>query len=203
MVSLYLSAIILFASNCSTIAPTSFAGSSNQSEPLNIIVREDSADDLVATPDGYAYRANCYQVDSVDNSGGESRAWLKGVPVIMNPIEDTTVTIGCLNDTAQITYRDIIGTHSNKTRNNIFSLYLSEAAIDTVSITWASLPSGINVVHYSESYWYFLSAHRYQSIYKIEIGPDVKPGQYTINFEITINGKKYGSIPCVIAVKQE
>ncbi|MDD4860074.1 MAG: hypothetical protein PHR56_07750 [Dehalococcoidales bacterium] len=35
---------------------------------------------------------------------------------------------------------------------------------------------------------------------KIEISPQVKPGQYVFTFDVQINGEFYGTIPCRVTV---
>ncbi len=153
----------------------------------------EAPDDIVSAPGmGPQYRAN-FQVQGVAN------LW----PLI----ESTTVTLGTSPNTAQITYRDYIESEAGQTRNNMFRTYLpgvdpSDASLEAINVILkgVNLPSGITVTQ-DDWQWHGPDpARQSKTAVKIEISPQVKPGEYVLSIDVVINGKDYGTVPCTIEV---
>lgn len=153
---------------------------------------EGQADDIVSTPGGLAYRANVHE---------------QGVKNPWPPIESTEVVLGSPPDVTRVSYRDHIETKAGQTRNNIFYIYLPNVSVDdadfsrpmVVSLKATNLPTGISVSE-GESWHGPDPGRRSELPLKIEISPQVKPGEYSFEVSIEINSKDFGQIPCTIRV---
>jgi hypothetical protein len=171
-----LSTILALALGC---APTPPAG--------------ENPDDVVATPGGLAYRANVHQ---------------EGVANPWPSIQSTEVVLGDLPDVARVYYRDFIETKSGQTRNNIFHIYLPNVDINNlnlktirVSLNAIDLPTKMTATQTDE--WHGADpARQSKTVLKIGISDQLKPGEYTFEVQIEIDGKDYGKVPCTMKVVQ-
>jgi hypothetical protein len=140
-------------------------------------------DDVLATPGGYAYRANVHQ---------------QGVPDKWPPIQTVDVTLTSANGSLQLNYRAAIDTKAGQTRNNIFRLYGTgiftmqgmSAVFDPVN-----LPSGFEANEAQTAISPTTTA-----VMNIQISPQVKTGTYTFQIHVQIGGTDYGQVPCAITV---
>jgi hypothetical protein len=154
-------------------------------------VAEGEADDIIPAPGlGPQYRANVHE---------------QGVKNPWPPIDSAEVTVGEPPDIAKITYRDYIETEAGQTRNNLFTIYLPNAAptdttyIETV-LQAVDVPSGINVTQ-DDWEWHGADPARHsKTALIIEIAPQLGPGDYVFDFNVNINTKDHGTIPCTIHV---
>jgi hypothetical protein len=154
-------------------------------------VAEGEADDIIPVPGGGPmYRANVHE---------------QGVKNPWPPIDSAEITIGEPPDIAQITYRDYIETEAGQTRNNLFTIYLPNAvSSDTTYIKTVlqavDVPSGITVTQDDWEWHGADPARRSTTALIIEIAPQLGPGDYVLDFNVNINTKEYGTIPCTINV---
>jgi len=68
-----------------------------------------------------------------------------------------------------------------------------------VTLSSTDLPSGITVTQ--DWQWHYGPISK--AALKIEISPQVKPGEYTFNINVDINGEDYGTVPCTIKVLEK
>ncbi len=152
---------------------------------------EGQADDIVPVPGGGPmYRANVHE---------------EGVKNPWPPIEDTEVALGEPPDGAQIWYRDYIETGAGQTRNNLFTIYLPDAiSSDTTYIKTVlqavNLPSGITVTQDDWEWHGSDPARRSKTALVNEISPQLDAGEYTFAINVNIDGRDYGTLPCIISV---
>ena len=138
-------------------------------------------DDIVTTPDGPAYRANVHEV-------GKENPWPS--------IESKTIVLGEGVDAARITYRNYIETKAGEVRNNIFSVEIPQRDISDVALEVSNIPSVISIPEGEK--WY--GPRRIKIILVIEIFQQVKQGEYNFEVSVKIDGKAYGTVPCIIRV---
>jgi hypothetical protein len=152
----------------------------------------EAADDIVPAPGlGPTYRANVHQ---------------EGQPSFWEPIESTELVLGDSSDAAHISYRQYIETKAGQNRNNIFWVYLPNVEPAngnlkpvSVSLNTINLPAGMTITQTGE--WHGADPARQSKIsLRIEISPQVKPGEYAFDIAVEINGKDYGKVPCAIRV---
>ena len=145
-------------------------------------VGEQAPDDIVPTPGGVAYRANVHQ---------------QGVENPWPPIESVEVELGSGSNAVNVKYRDYIETKAGQTRNNIFYVRRRGGFWDSrLNLYAVDIPSSIKVFQEGGGGLPGTLA----SVLVIEISKDVKPGQYTFEIGVEINGKDYGTVPCTIRV---
>jgi hypothetical protein len=147
----------------------------------------EAPDDILPAPGlGPQYRANILA---------------QGVVNPWPPIESTMVTLGASSDAVQVTYRDYIESEAGQTRNNIFYMYRpgskpGDTSLDVV-LSAIAPPSGVTVIQ--EGGWSGPGTQT-KAFLKIEISPQVESGEHTLNINVEINGRDYGSVPCTIKV---
>jgi len=61
-------------------------------------------------------------------------------------------------------------------------------------------PSGVTVTQ--EGGWSGPGTHT-KAFLKIEISPQIEPGEHTLNINVEINGNDYGTVPCTIKVIED
>jgi hypothetical protein len=163
--------------------------------------REETYDDLVFCGRTFVYRDNCGSDWVVSNNVKESKVYLSG----------------CIFDT-DATYRNIIETTSGQVRYNSVSLHLRDGILRAIGVLlWypithspiadykiklAGIVPDIQVRTVRET-----DAGIGSGLYGdeqidlvIEISPQVKPGDYKLNFIVEANGCYCGELPCIIHV---
>lgn len=139
-------------------------------------------DDIIPTPSGPQYRANVHQ---------------EGVENPWPPIETTEVALGTGMDVVHIRYRAYIETQSGEARNNIIYVRTPGRDVDELDLMVVDIPpSGIDPCHGIQ--WH--APRTIAQVLVIEISKNVKPGQYTFEISVEIDGKYYGKVPCTIEV---
>lgn len=142
---------------------------------------EEAPDDIVGTPGGMAYRANVHQ---------------QGVENPWPPIETTEVVLGSGSKAVYIRYRDYIETKAGETRNNIFRVRREGGFWEgSLNLYATGIPSSIKL---AQNIGYGLIG-TLVAVLVIE-APDAAPGQYTLEIGLEINGRDYGTVPCIIRV---
>jgi hypothetical protein len=137
--------------------------------------------DIIFTTGGLAYRANV-TTSPIPNP------W----PHIT---EDYWTTLGSGKDTAYIRYRNYILTNSNQTRNDIFRILIPGRDIHAVLKVTNSHAGIISNTGPSGNF------ADWEGVISFLVTPLVKPGQYSFNINVQIDGKDYGMIPCTIQVQ--
>jgi hypothetical protein len=177
----------------SLIAVFTLVGCGGNTQSLSS-TEELNADDIFPAPGlGPQYRANVH-LEGVDNPWPE--------------IKSVTVTLEDPVHPAEITYRDNIETEAGKTVNNIIGVFLTNVDMTgsdihyiDVNIHTVNLPVGMSANTTGD--WHGADpARQCKAIIAIEIDEQVQPGEYPIKFQIEIDGKNYGQVPCVIKVLQ-
>jgi hypothetical protein len=160
-------------------------------------------DDIVYAPGGAQYRANCIQADSIASTPEGTIAFLNGKQVsTADQILTADVTLVNSLDTFNIFYRDFIKTSPGTKRNNIFtisrsgSLQNSDKMIHDVVIASPVLPDGFSFTQAGNSSYPMWA----KAIVVINISREVSPGFYPIPFTISIDGKTFGAVHCLIQV---
>ena len=147
---------------------------------------EEAPDDIVYTPGGDAYRANVHQ---------------QGVENPWPPIETVEAQLGSGSDTIQVRYRNYIVTRAGEIRNNILYVnreggFFEGGGIASMRLYSVGLLSGLKV--FQESGGGLIG--QLVSVLVIEIPLDVVPGEYHLEIGLEIEGRDYGTIPCIIEV---
>jgi hypothetical protein len=171
-------------------------GDQTTDSTVNLAGVTQSPDDIIGTPGGPAYRANIHQQ-------GVSNPW--------PPIQNTIVTLDNPANPAEINYRGYIyaTTASAQVRNSLFYVTFPNVKPDDTSLPTLSiilkaedLPAGITAAQ-TELQWHDGDpTRRCASAMTIQI-PPIKPGQYTFNIDIVLNGVDYGRVPCTIDIVEE
>ncbi|MFH1016160.1 MAG: hypothetical protein V1771_04095 [Chloroflexota bacterium] len=105
-----------------------------------------------------------------------------------------------------IRYRSYIETAAGQTRNNIIGLDARNAPeiADPLQITYRpeGLPDGIAIERGQQMYGGIGGQDKKGSrvALKINIAPDVKPGEYSFAIHLDYEGKGLGSLPCTVKV---
>ncbi len=149
-------------------------------------------DDIIPAPGfGPTYRGNIHEVPS-----GSTVSATDFPPLI----KETTVTIGNGTDAPQITYRDYIETKAGETRNNIVSIRILGQAIENANVKVTNVPPGLAVEQTNK--WTGGGITFVKIYLGIKIDSNVKPGEYTFNIGIVVQGRDYGSVPCTVRVTE-
>lgn len=157
--------------------------------------REPTYDDIVNCGPGIdTYRARC-----------DRSAVIK--------VTDTTLT-GCIFFTG-VEYRDYIETKAGQTRYNIFGIGLAneflrivnginytitQSPIINYQIKLAEIPANIQVKTVGGPISFVPGAPGVDIYISMYIPPEVKPGDYTVNFILEANGMYSGKLPCTVHV---
>ena len=141
----------------------------------------EAPDDIMVTPFGPAYRANFHQAGVVN-------PW--------QPIQTVEVALASNTDVAYVIYRDYIETKAGETRNNIVIVRTPDWDIQSLNLYASDIPSGIEIAE--KSRWH--GPRIIAPVLIIEISQDVKPGEYTFEINLEIDGKDYGSVTCIIKI---
>jgi hypothetical protein len=147
---------------------------------------EEAPDDIVPTPGGGTYRANVHQ---------------QGVENPWPPIESTDVVLGSGSDALNVSYRDYIKTEAGETRNNIIRIRKESGLFNkTLALYSVDVPAGLSLTDGGRGVGL---PGTLGAVLVIDISPDVAPGEYTFEVGMEIDGKDYGTIPCIIEVIRE
>jgi hypothetical protein len=119
-------------------------------------------------------------------------------------IKTSTRTLILSGDTIRVTYRDFIETKAGAVRNNIFTAMADadfnggECGYFQVVLQVSGLPKGITVT-YTDDFGGG-PCGLYGTVAKIAISAETTPGNYSCAFTVSIDGKRYGEVPCAIQV---
>lgn len=148
-----------------------------------------ASDDIIAAPGGFTYRASIHTQGEPD--------W--------PPVPQTQVILINQERGINITYRANIETKAGETRNSIFYLKASEwPELDASNASYEAidLPDGISVTRGDTMYGGIGGQNKESSkiVMKINIAPDVAPGEYPFDFRVVVDGTDFGNIPCTVKV---
>lgn len=156
----------------------------------SLVYQRINIDSTDCNQSGCKYWVNGIRVDTVTYWSGQYVCSYKGLPAaFVKPIKTSLVDIGYPNDTVKINYRDSITTVAGTTRNNLLSIRRG-GVMQNLEVAAVSVSAGITVTQVTVSY------------FTIGISSSVSPGEYTFEFNVKIDGKEYGNIPCTIMVTQ-
>jgi hypothetical protein len=147
-------------------------------------------DDIVTPPGGWTYRANVHVQGQPD--------W--------PPVHESVTALSTLSGSISIRYRDYIETKAGEIRNNIIFLDARNAPeiTDALQISYRpeGLPAGITVERDRQMYGGIGGEGRKGSrvTLKINIAPQIKPGEYPFAIQLEYEGKDFGNLPCTIKV---
>jgi hypothetical protein len=147
-------------------------------------------DDVMATPGGVAYRANVHQ---------------QGIENPWPPIESETVQLERGSSTIRVQYRKSIETAAGETRNNIIYVAGYNPSHDlslngTLNLYIVNLPSGLVVSQIGEGS--LGMPGMLASILTLDVSPGVADGEYNFEIGVEIDGQDYGTVPCILTVRQ-
>ena len=147
---------------------------------------KEATDDIVITPAGWMYRANVQQAG------------------ITNPWPPINVSEVALDENTSVYYRAYIETKSGETRNNLVNAVIPvETAISTgivfpnVTLSTSNVPTGIAV---KDGGGVGAQPGRTEELLVVNVSKNVKPGEYTFDIGLVIDGNDYGQLPCTINV---
>jgi hypothetical protein len=148
-------------------------------------------DEAEITPGGWRYRADFIQYN-------------------LPRVQQDDVIIGTVQNRCEIIYRSNITTPAGETRTNIFFITLLDVSNDIpatsvtpiqVNLVAIDLPDGLNFTADGEGTqsdpW-----RACQVLTHLQIGKSLKPGGYSFQFDVNVNGIDYGRIPCAIEIVQ-
>jgi len=138
-------------------------------------------DDIIPTPGGPQYRANVHQE-------GLENPW--------PPIETKEVVLA---DDVRVTYRDYIETDAGEGRNNIVYVRVPGQDIGSANIEAVNAPAEIEVKRGIR--WH--GPGTIAQVLVIEISQGVQAGEYTFEIDVEVNGEDYGTISCMIEIKDD
>jgi len=143
----------------------------------------EAPDDLIACPGGWAYRANVIE-------SGEPNPW--------PPVDISAVAF---DDNVSVNYRSHIETAAGETRNNIVSVGVpltTSYEPPVINLYTTNTTAGIEITQgdaYSRPGFS-------EQVLVVNISRSIKPGEYTFQIGIAVNGKDYGQLPCTINVSK-
>ena len=168
---------------CNSIKPTSTTATApSTTSTITAITTTEAADDLVETPDGFAYRANV----------NPPNQWPE--------IKFVGASFGIGSSAINVMYRDYIETVAGQTRNDIF--WINGTTQYNVVFTVTNLPDGITTVNDDASciYTTWQGPNDWEGVVEFKIASGIQPGNYNFNVDVQINGQDYGIVPCIIKV---
>jgi len=133
----------------------------------------ESADDIVFTPGGCAYRANVHQ---------------QGVENPWPSVETVEVALQHNNNTINVRYRDYIVTEAGSTRNNLINVNVGTWETVEVNLSTLNTNTGIEVTQGNQNCG---RPGHYREVLVIKISPDVQPGEY------------YGTLTCTLNIVEQ
>jgi hypothetical protein len=146
-----------------------------------------AADDIVFTPGGGTYRANVTQE-------GQTNPW---PPV---PVAAAYWTKG--KDTISVLYRPSIETKAGETHTDLLMVSGPDTTGQTVyklEFYAADVPAGITITDSQAA----VSRPGIQgTALVITFSPQIAPGEYNFKVGIKLDGKDYGTVPCMVTVTQ-
>ena len=176
-------AVLLLASACQINGNTHTTPIPTTS--VSPVTGEEAADDIILTPGGPAYRARFYQ---------------EGVVNPWPPIESSEAILEDNGNYISLHYRDYIETKVGETRNNILYLQSPGSDISSLKLYAIDIPTGIEVKERMRWHGPIGTVLSIIPVLIIEVSQDVKPGQYTFEISLEIDGKDYGCVPCIIKI---
>ena len=148
---------------------------------VSSLAEEEHPDDIVMTPNGWAYRANVHQ-EGVDNP------W--------PPIQTTELALASGIDVAYVRYRDCLEIKAGETRNNILYVTTPDWNIQNLKLYTGNIPCGIEIAERER--WYGFRA--IAPVLIIEISQDTKPGEYNFEIKLEIDNKDCGTVQSKIVI---
>lgn len=143
----------------------------------------EAPDDLILCPDGWMYRANIIEA-------GETNPW---PPVAVSAV--------AFDDNISVNYRSHIETAAGETRNNIVSVgvpLITGNEPPKISLYITNTTASIEVKEGDTYSRPGCSEH----VLLINIPKSVKPGEYTFQIGLVVDGRDYGLLPFTISVSK-
>ena len=145
-------------------------------------------DEAMVTPGGWRYRGD--------------------FPQYKQNIAQHSAVIGEQPDQAQITYRSDIETKAGETRTNLFYITLLNVSTETPTPYLANIQTTLGVKNIPNGLAFVQEGEGYQGagwrtsevLVHIRIAAGIKPGDYTFQVAVNIDGKEYGQVPCAIKI---
>ena len=141
---------------------------------------KEAADDLVVTPAGMEYRADVHEAG------------------VTNPWSEVQTTSVNLSDNVSVGYRSYIEAQAGETRNNIVFVWVGSDIphFPNVELTTNNITAGIEINQSSGGGF----PGNTEVVLAINIPKSIKPGNYTFDIGLVVDGKDYGQLPCTINV---
>lgn len=140
-------------------------------------------DDIVATPGGFAYRANVYQ---------------QGIPDKWPPVETLETRLVSGSEAIFVRYRNNITTKPGEIRNNILNVRKENGLFEQqpIKLYTVGAPSGVKLLQAAG----VGLPGTISTILLIEVPQDLNSGRYDFYVGIEMEGRDYGTLPCTIEV---
>jgi len=171
-----------------TVSETTVTRTPVLAKDIPIVWAGENPDDIVPTPGGGTYRANVHAVSA--NGTITENPWPS--------IESVEVALGSGSDTVNVSYRDYIETASGESRNNIINVRKESGIFDSeLGLYSVDVPDGLELADAGRGVGL---PGTLGAILVIEIAPDITPGEYPLEIGLEIDGKDYGTVPCIVNV---
>ncbi len=151
-------------------------------------VSKEAPDDVIASPAGFAYRANVTEI-------GVENPW--------PPVETVEVKLGSGSSTVYLRYRNHIVTKAGEIRNNIFYVRKTGSFFEgdtqsTMKLYYLGILPGLRLYQQDAGG----SPGTVATVLVVEIPNDIEAGQYSLKIALEILGFGYNNIPCIVEVIQ-
>jgi hypothetical protein len=125
-------------------------------------------------------------------------------------VQQDDVTIGVVPNRAEIIYRSSITTPAGEIRTNIFFITLLDVSNIAPSTSVTPIQANLTAVNLPAGLIFTSDGEGTESdpwracevLTHIQIGKNLKPGGYSFQFDVNVNGTDYGRIPCAIEIVQ-
>jgi hypothetical protein len=148
-------------------------------------------DEDEVTPGGWRYRADFTQYN-------------------LPRVQQDDVIIGVVPNRCEIMYRSSIDTPAGEIRTNIFFITLLDVSNIAPSTSVTPIQANLTAVNLPAGLIFTSDGEGTESdpwracevLTHIQIAKSLKPGAYSFQFDVNVNGTDYGQIPCAIEIVQ-
>jgi hypothetical protein len=191
IVTLFTALILGLTCGCISGNPTSSTTTAVTTSSTATTSATPPYDEAEITPGGWRYRADFTQYN-------------------LPRVQQDDVTIGVVPYRCEIMYRSSINTPAGEIRTNIFFITLLDVSNIAPSTSVTPIQANLTAVNLPAGLIYTSDGEGTESdpwracevLTHIQIGKNLKPGGYSFQFDVNVNGTDYGQIPCAIEIVQ-
>jgi hypothetical protein len=191
LIPLFTALILLLTCGCVSGKTTSSTTAITSTSAITTTSANPPYDEAEVTPGGWRYRADFTQYN-------------------LPRVQQDDVIIGVVPNRCEIMYRSNISSPAGETRTNIFFITLLDVSNIAPSISVTPIQANITAVNLPDGLIFTSDGEGTESdpwracevLTHIQIGKNLKPGGYSFQFDVNVDGTDYGWIPCVIQIVQ-